>query len=76
MGAVHEIMALIASNIIVAVLALAGTLGGAFLANKKSTAVIAYRLEQLEKKVEKHNNVVERLYKLEGEVKEIERYMS
>ena len=68
-------MALIASNIIVAVLALAGTLGGAFLANKKSTAVIAYRLEQLEKKVEKHNNVVERLYKLEGEVKEIERYM-
>lgn len=69
-------MALIASNIIVAVLALAGTLGGAFLANKKSTAVIAYRLEQLEKKVEKHNNVVERLYKLEGEVKEIERYMS
>ena len=69
-------MALIASNIIVAVLALAGTLGGAFLANKKSTAVIAYRLEQLEKKVEKHNNVVERLYKLEGEVKEIERYMT
>ena len=76
MGVVHEIMALIASNIIVAVLALAGTLGGAFLANKKSTAVIAYRLEQLEKKVEKHNNVVERLYKLEGEVKEIERRMS
>ena len=76
MGAVHEIMALIASNIIVAVLALAGTLGGAFLANKKSTAVIAYRLEQLEKKVEKHNNVVERLYKLEGEVKEIERHIS
>jgi len=68
-------MALIASNIIIAVLALAGTLGGAFLANKKSTAVIACRLEQLEKKVEKHNNVVERLYKLEGEVKEIERYI-
>lgn len=69
-------MALIVSNIIIAVLALAGTLGGAFLANKKSTAVIACRLEQLEKKVEKHNNVVERLYKLEGEVKEIERYIS
>ena len=52
-------------NIIVAVLALIGTLGGAYLANRKSAALIAYRLEQLEKKVQAHNNLVERTYRLE-----------
>jgi len=52
-------------SIIVALLSLAGTLAGAYLANKKSTALIAYRLEQMEDKVNKHNNVIERTYKLE-----------
>lgn len=52
-------------EIVIAVLALAGTLGGSFLANKKTTALIAYRLEQLEEKVNKHNNVIERTYELE-----------
>ncbi len=51
--------------IIVAVLGLMGTLAGSYLANRKSTALIAYRLEQLEQKVSKHNNLVERTYKLE-----------
>lgn len=53
------------STIIVGALACAGTLGGAFLANRKSSALIAYRLEQLEKKVDKHNSVIERTYALE-----------
>ena len=52
-------------SIIVGVLALIGTLAGAYMANRKSSALIAYRLEQLEKKVEKHNNLVERVYTLE-----------
>lgn len=52
-------------TVIVAILSLAGTLSGAYLANKKSTALIAYRLEQLEVKVNKHNQVIERTYKLE-----------
>ena len=51
--------------IIVAVLSLLGTLAGAYFANKKSSALIAYRLEQLENKVEKHNNVIERVFILE-----------
>lgn len=34
--------------IIVAALGLVGTLVGSYLANRKSTALIAYRLEQLE----------------------------
>lgn len=52
-------------TILVAVLSLVGTLSGAYLANKKSTALIAYRLEQLEEKVNRHNSVIERTYRLE-----------
>lgn len=51
--------------IIVAAFSLLGTLAGAYFSNKKSTALISYRLEQLEKKVDKHNQVVERTYELE-----------
>jgi len=46
-------------------LALFGTLGGSYLANRKSAALIAYRLEQLEQKVQAHNNLIERTYELE-----------
>lgn len=53
------------SEIIIALLSLVGTLVGSYFANRKSTALIAYRLEQLEGKVNKHNNLVERTYKLE-----------
>ena len=53
------------ADIVIGVLAMVGTLGGAYFANKKSTALIAYRLEQLEKKVDKHNQVIERTYALE-----------
>ena len=52
-------------EIVVALLALAGTLTGSFLAHRKSTALLVYRLEQLEKKVDLHNKVVERTYHLE-----------
>lgn len=51
-----------------AVLGLAGTLAGSYLANRKSAALLAYRLEQLEKKVNRHNQVVERTYALEEAV--------
>ena len=54
--------------IIVAALGLVGTLVGSYLANRKSTALIAYRLEQLEQKVSKHNNLVERTYAPEESV--------
>ena len=49
-------------TVIVAVLSLIGTMAGAYFANKKSAALIAYRLEQ---KVAKHNGLVERTYHLE-----------
>lgn len=55
-------------TILVAALSLAGTLAGAYLANRKSAALVAYRLAQLERKVDKHNQVVERTYALEEAV--------
>ena len=58
--------------VIVAALSLVGTLVGAYLANRKSTALIAYRLEELEEKGNKHNNLVERTYKLEQRMEVIE----
>lgn len=54
--------------IVVAALGLVGTLTGSYLANRKSTALVIYRLEQLEQKVSKHNNLVERTYALEESV--------
>lgn len=54
-----------ASTIIVACLSLIGTLAGAYFANRKSSALIAYRLEKLEEKVNRHNSVIERTYRLE-----------
>lgn len=56
------------STIIVAALSLIGTLAGSYLANSKTVALLTYRLEALERKVEKHNQVVERTYKLEKDV--------
>ena len=53
------------ADIVIGVLALIGTLGEAYLANKKTTALVVYRLEQLEKKVDKHNQVIERTFSLE-----------
>lgn len=57
-----------AETILVAALSLAGTLAGAYLANRRSAALVAYRLAQLERKVDKHNQVVERTYALEEAV--------
>ena len=51
--------------VIVAIISLIGTLGGTFGGIITSSKLTNYRIEQLEKKVEKHNNVVERVYSLE-----------
>lgn len=56
----------------------AALISGAFALLGSALGVIAsarmttYRIEQLEKKVEKHNNVVERTFKLEGRMNEAE----
>lgn len=59
-------------TVIVAVISLFGTLGGSLIGVLASNKLTNYRIEQLEKKVEKHNNLVERTYHLEEE-QEIEK---
>jgi hypothetical protein len=51
--------------VFVAVLSLFGTLAGTFGGILTANKLTNYRIEQLEKKVEKHNNVIERVYNLE-----------
>ena len=53
------------TEIIVAIVTGLATVLAVVLTNRKSNALIAYRLEQLEKKVDKHNTVIERTYELE-----------
>lgn len=62
-------------TIIVAIIAFIGSLIGNYMSNNKNQALIAYRLEQLEQKVHLHNNVIERTYELEKEIKVIETKM-
>lgn len=44
--------------------------------NKKTTSLITYRIEQLETKTEKHNQVMERQFKLETEFKDLKDYVN
>ena len=59
-------------EIAIALLSLTGTLGGSLLGVLASSSLTRYRIEQLEKKVAAHNNIVERSYKLEGRMTEVE----
>lgn len=59
-------------TIIVAIISLFGTLGGSLIGVLTSNKLTNYRIEQLEKKVEMHNNLVERTYHLE-EDREVEK---
>lgn len=52
-------------TVIVAIISLVGTLGGSLIGILTANKLTNYRIEQLEKKVEKHNHVVERVYNLE-----------
>lgn len=56
-----------AASALTAVCALIGT----YLSNRKQTALMDYRLEQLEKKVGAHNNLEGRIIALETHVKDL-----
>ena len=60
------------AEIVVALLGLLGTLSGSFLGVVAASKLTNYRLSQLEDKVNKHNNLIERTYKLEGEMREVQ----
>lgn len=52
-------------TVIVGAISLIGTLIGTLGGILTSNHLTLYRIEQLEKKVEKHNNLVERVFRLE-----------
>lgn len=56
---------MISEGIVIAILSLVGTLAGSYFSNRAGQKLIAYRIEQLELRVAKHNEVIERTYKLE-----------
>lgn len=59
-------------EVIVAGMSLVGTLAGTFAGIMFSANLTNYRIEQLEKKVAEHNKVVERTYRLEGQMLEVQ----
>ena len=58
--------------VIVALISAAGSFLGVYFSNRKSAkesaALLDYRIGQLEAKVERHNNMIERTYALEEHV--------
>ena len=60
------------TSLAVAAMSLVGTLAGTFGGILVSNRLTNYRIEQLEKKVAAHNSVVERTYKLEGQMTEVQ----
>ena len=58
------------SQVFVALLGFAGTLAGSLLGVMTTQKLTQYRLQQLEEKVSKHNNLVERTFRLEGQMEE------
>lgn len=61
----HDIWIAVISGLCVAIPSLIATMSS----NKKTTNLMMYRIEQLEKKQDKHNSVIERTFKLEEDVK-------
>ncbi len=53
------------TQIIVSMIALLGSVIGTFSGIVVSSKLTNYRIEELEKKVDKHNQVIDRVYKLE-----------
>lgn len=63
-------------TVIIAFISLFGTLIGTFGGIVTSNKLTGYRIEQLEKKVEKHNNVIERVFRLEDNDRLLEEKIS
>ena len=59
-------------TIIVAAISLLGTLGGSLGGIMAANKLTTYRIDQLEKKVQAHNNLIDRMYKVEAREELIE----
>ena len=59
-------------TIIVGLLSLAGTLIGSICGIIASQKLTIYRIEQLEKKVDKHNQIADKVLEMQGRMNEVE----
>ena len=59
-------------TVIVALISFLGTILGTFAGVLTGSKLTEYRIKQLESKVANHNEVVERTFKLEGQVLELQ----
>lgn len=67
----HKETVIMTDTVIVALLSLGGTILGSFGGILTSSKLTNYRIEQLEKKVDKHNHFAQRIPVLEEQVKSV-----
>ena len=56
------------NEIVIAIIALFGTIFGSGVGVIVSNRLTTYRIEQLEKKIDKHNTTLERMIEMQGDV--------
>lgn len=59
-----EILVAVISGLCVAIPSIIATVSS----NKRSNDLVIYRIDELDKKVHEHNNLIDRMYKVEKEV--------
>lgn len=62
----------VSTEVVVAAFSLIGTLAGTFGGIMASNKLTNYRLDELKKQVEKHNSLIDRMYRVETRVTVIE----
>ena len=67
-----ELLSALISGLCVAIPSVLATISS----NNKTKSLISYRIEQLEEKTEKHNQVMERQFKLEAEFKDLKEFVN
>ncbi len=60
------------TEIIISLITLVGTITTVIISNIAQSSLIKYRLGELEKKVNLHNNLIDRMYKAETKIEVIE----
>lgn len=64
------------TEVIVSLVTLIGTISTVIISNIAQSSLIKYRLSELEKKVNAHNNLVDRMYRVESEIEVIKNDIS
>jgi len=64
----QQIVVAIISGLCVAIPSIIATVS----ANKKNNDLVLYRINELDKRVSAHNNLIERMYKIEGRMAIVE----